>query len=596
MRQNARKIKSNPSNNQPRNIRSSSIRDIIGDRRFNDQFSHANTNGTEGTKTVKRRKVGNSEVQDLPNLGPNVSSNRSETIGDPRGCCGGSAAKTSEYAFFKRIKENTCSSVHVHPNNVQDHHRFTREEMPKVQKESVKYVRSSLPDGKEQNEAGYSCLSPHGLKTPVVNNVYGADGTHAHNVRPGEHNWLSPSMGSKTKTSGTGVFSAKREKLRRLAEDKSLYNTNELFSEGFDLVSALISRIRPMVLGDNSHRDTNQDEVEFKHKLPSFLESESATQIKSHKAYKRKVIESQNISYLDDGFSRSTKKPIDKDLLEWTPTGSESFYCDHSRNYRIKYNPCQTEGYKREMINSNHRSYMDNCFSRSTKKPIDMGILEWNHTGLESSIQFDHRRATRGFRIQNFDMESILSFDEPFPVHESHLYNEPKLLEQPQTLLLGWDHNSEKDQSFLTSSTSPHSSPYITRNLKKEHLLTSSISLYTPKHLIAAEDCSIKFPLQDNTWRMNELLDEKEHCRSDPFLFLVQSPDNKPLSFLNTSLQSVIVDDENEENFVYGSDRFLKGRLNDYGSSSYIESFLDKDFDRSSYPLLLHDSSRNYER
>ncbi|KAI3742007.1 hypothetical protein L1987_59686 [Smallanthus sonchifolius] len=610
MRQNARKLKPNPSNNQrPRNIRSSSIRDIIGDRRFNDQFNHVNTNGTDGAKKVKITKVSDGEVQDLLNLGRNSSSNQSETSEDPRGCCGDFAAKTSEYAFFKRIKENSCSNVHVNPNyhdnqlsNVQHSHHFTREEIPNVQKENIKYARSPLPNEKEQNETNYSFLSTPccGSKNSAVNNVHGADGTNVHNVRPGEYNWLSPSVGSKIKTSGNkGVFSAKREKLRHLAADRSLYNTNEISSEGFDLVSALISRILPVVQDNNSHRYPNQDEVDPKYKLPPFSESESATQIKNHEAYKRKLIESQNLSYLDDGFFRPTKKPMDKNLLEWNPMGLESFSCGHSPNFSIRYNRCQTEGYKREFIKSHHISYLDDCFPKSTKKPIDMDILEWNPSGLESSIQYNHHRAAGGFRIQNFDMESISSFDEPLLMHkhdESHLYNEPKLLEQSQTLLLGWDRNSEKDESFLPSSTSPHSSPYITRHLKEKQLLTSSISPYTPKHLMAVEDCSIKFPFQDyNTWRMNESLNEKEHRRSEPFLFLIQSPASKPLSFLDTSLHSLVVDDEDEENFVYCSDWLLKGRVKEYSSSSYTESFLDKDFDHTDYPLLLHDSSRNDE-
>ncbi|KAI3801112.1 hypothetical protein L1987_29214 [Smallanthus sonchifolius] len=603
MRQNARKLKPNPSNNQRRrNIRSSSIRDIIGDRRFNDQFNHVNTNRTEGTEKVKRTKVSDGEVHDLPNLGRNASSIQSDTSG---GCCGDFDAKTSEYAFFKRIKENTSSNVHVRPNshdnelsNVQHSHHFTREDIPNVQQENIKHARSSsLPNKKEQNETNYSFPSTPccGSKNYAVNNVHGADGTNVHNARPGEYNWLSPSVDSKIKTSegNKGVFSAKREKLRHLAADKSLYNTNEISSEGFDLVSALISRILPVVQDNNSHRYPNQDEVDPKYKLPPFSESESATQIKHHEAYKRKLIESQNLSYLDDGFSRPTKKPMDHNLLEWNPMGLECFSCGNSPNFSIQYNRCQTEGYKREFIKSHHVSSLDDCFPRSTKKPIDMDILEWNPSSLESSIQCNHHRAAGGFRIQNFDMESILSFDEPLLMHkldESHLYNEPKLLEQPQTLLLGWDPNSEKGESFLPSSTSPHSSPYITRHLKEKHFLTSSISPYTPKHLKAVEDCSIKFPLQDY-----ESLNEKERHGSESFLFLIQSPANKSLSFLNTDLHSLVVDDENEEDFVYGSDRLLKGRLKDYSSSSYTESFLDKHFDNTGYPLLLHDSSRNDE-
>ncbi|KAL8191909.1 hypothetical protein R6Q57_028640 [Mikania cordata] len=575
MRQNARKLKPNPSNNQRRNIRSSSIRDIIGDRRFHNQFSRGNTNHTEVccTMKVKRLKVSYG------------SSNQSENTKDPRGCFGDFAAKTSEYAFFKRMKENTYSNVHVHPNdhdnqfsNVQQSHHFTSEEIPNVPKEGIEYVGSSLPNEKEQNETKYSFLSPPcgESKKPFGDNVFGADGPDAQNVRHDEYNWLSPSLGSKIKTSGNnGVFSAKREKLRNLAADRCLYNTDELSSKG----------------------DPNQDEHDSKCKLPPLFESE----FKSLEAYKRKLIELQNIPYLDDCLSRPAKKPIDQDLLEWNPTGSEYFSCGLSPNFRAQYNRCQTESYKREFIKSHHISYMEDCFSRSTKEPIDMDIMEWNPTGLESNIQYNHHHMAGSFRIHNFGMDRISSFDDPLLIHKSrnfpeldeyNLYDEPKLLEQPHTLLLGWDHNSEKDESFLaSSSTSSQPSPYITRHLQEQHLLTSSASPYTQKHLMAAEDCNIKFPLQDyNTWHMNESLIEKEHRCSESILYLIQSPADKSLSFQNAGLRLLVADDEDRDNFVCDSDRLLKGRVNDYR-----ESFLDKDFDQFDYPLLLHDSSKNDE-
>ncbi|KAJ0927146.1 hypothetical protein HanRHA438_Chr04g0179411 [Helianthus annuus] len=574
MRQNARKRKPNPSNNPPRNIRSSSIRAIIGDRRFNDQFNHVKTNRIEGTKKVRRMKVDDAKVHDLPNLGRNASSNQSEAAGDPRGCSGDLAAKTSEYAFFKRMKGNTCSNVHADPNccdnqlsNVQNSRSFTREEIPNVQKESIKYARSSSPNEKEQNEAHYSFLSPpcHGFKNSAVS------GNNVQNVRPGEYNRLSPSVGSKMKTRGIQECSLQRGRNYVNWQQKDCH-VMSMSSLQKGLIWFLLSLVG-YSQWSTIMIDPNQDETDYKHKLPPFSESEAAKQIKRFEAYKSKLMESQYISYLDDGLSRPTKKPIDNDLLEWNPTGPESFSCSYSPNFNIQYNRCQIEGYKREFIKSHHISYLDDCFSRSAKKPTDMDILEWNpsgFSGLESSIRYNHHRTAGSFRFPNFDMESILAFDKPLHMHlsrnfqeldESHLYNEPKLLEQPQTLLLGWDHNSEKDESFL----------------RKEHLLTSSISPYTPTPLMAVEDCSIRFPLQDyNTWCVNESV-------------------NEPLSFQYMGLHSLVNDDENKENFVYGSDLLLKGGVNDYSSSGYMNSFLDKHFDRADYPLLLHDSSWNDE-
>ncbi|XP_076898383.1 uncharacterized protein LOC143551926 [Bidens hawaiensis] len=625
MRQNAKKPKPNPNNN-PR--RSTSIRAIIGDRRF-DQFRHVNNDGIEGTNKVKRM-----EVHDLPNLGQNGSSNRSGAGGDPRGGCGDLAAKTSEYAFFKRIKTNTFS----------DRYLMCRKRalsMPNLHRQMRKNKMRPIIPFFHHRVVDQRILRLMAQMFNMLGLVY-----------------ITACLRNK------GIFYAKREKLRQLAADR--YNVKEVSSEGFDLVSALISRILPVVQDNNTHRNPKQDEIDSECKLPPFPELESATQIKNHEAYKRKLVESQKLSCLDDGFCRPTKKLKEKDLLEWNPTDSfscddgfcrptkkvkekdllewnptdsfscddgfcrptkklkeknllewnptdsflrddgfcrptkqlkeknllewnptESFSCRASPNCRIGYNCGQTEGYNRKIIKSHHRSCLD--------------ILEWNPTGVESSTQYNHNRTASGFRIQNFDMEGIVSFDEPLRVHESRnfqeldesrLYAEPKLLGQPQRLLLGWDDNSEKDESFLASS------PFITRYIRKEHLLTSSVSSYTPKHLMAVEeDCSTKFPFQDyNMCCLNESFNMEENRGSESFLFLIQSPASKPLSFLDTGLHS-LADDENEENFVYGSDQFLDSGVNDYGSSSYMESFFDKHFDHTvtDYPSLLHDSSRNDE-
>ncbi|KAI3772930.1 hypothetical protein L6452_04126 [Arctium lappa] len=600
MPKNTRKFKSNPGNNSLHNIQSSSIRDIIGDRRFNGQFSHVNTHGTEALKKVKRMKVGEAETDDLPNLGRNASSIQFEAAEDPRRCCGDFSAKTSEYAFFKKMKENTCSNVNVHRkyhdnqlDNVQQSDHFTREEIHDVQKDIIKYDRSSFHVEKERaDEAHYSFLSPPccGSKKSEVNHAFRAGSTSAPKVRPGEYNWLSPSVGSKTKTSGDkGVFSAKREKLRHWVADKSLNETNELSSKGFDLVSVLISRILPKDQENNCRRE--QTKNGSKCKLPSFSEPEAATPITSHEGYKRKLTKSHHISNLDDGFSRSRRKLVDMDLLEWDLTGLESWSAGQAP---------------------------------------------------KSSFQYDRSRTEDGFRIPNFAIESILSFDKPLSRYESSNVTEleeldfdngPKLLEQPRTLLLGWENDSFEDgfhlselnsqkeintfsdddyqlcvlDRFISSpppspKTRPDSpyylldgivTPYIDRHLEEKHVLSSS---YAPKHLmLPLEDCSINIPTQDHTWCPNdESLNEKERdVDSESFLFLIQSPANNLLRFLNTGLRSFVVDDENDENFVYGPDRFLEGRVKGYHPFSFMESFHDKHFDHIGYPLLLHDSSKN---
>ncbi|KAJ9547806.1 hypothetical protein OSB04_020349 [Centaurea solstitialis] len=547
-------VRSNSGNNSHHSIRSSSIRGIIGDRRFNDQFSHVNTQGTE-VKKVKRMKVGEAETEsdDLPNLRRNASSVQFEATEDQRGRCGDLSAKTSEYAFFKKIKENTCSNVNVHPkyhdnqlDNVQQSDHFTREEIHDVQKDVIKYGRSSFPveKGRGRDDAHCSFLSPPccGSKNPGVNHVFGTSSINAQKVRPGGYNWLSPYIGSKTKTSGE-------------------YSSSNYIKE----IYIGLMGLRDPVLGHTKNHSKRK-------LLPSFSESELATPIKNHEAYKRKLTESHHISYLDDGFPRSKGKLVDMDLVEWDPTSLQSWSLGQAPSSSFLYNRSHTDG---------------------------------------------------DFGISNFAIEGISLFDKPLSRYESIKITEleeldfdygPKLLEQPQTLLLGWENdgfhlserNSDDDyqlclpdrfissppSSLKTRFDSPYHvldgtiTPYIDRHREEKHFLDSS---YAPKHrMLALEDCGIEISRQD--YALNE---KEREVGAESFMFLIQSPANNVLRFLNTGLRSFVVDDENDENFVYGSDRLLEGSVKGCYPLRFMESFHDEHFDHIGYPLLLHDSSMN---
>ncbi|KAI3782923.1 hypothetical protein L2E82_12982 [Cichorium intybus] len=414
MRQSTKKFKPNPSITSRRSIRSSSIRDIIGDRRFNHQFSHINTHGAEGIKKVKRMKVGDGETDDLPNMGRKASSSQCEAAEDPR-------------------------------------------KIPNVQKESFKHATSSLPVEKEQDHARYAFLTPViGSKNSDAYNVLGS----VEKVTPGEYNWLSPSMGSKTKTSGNKeVFSMKREKLRQLVADKSLYDVNEVSSKGFDLVSVLMSRILP-----KDHKNNCTDETNSKYKLT----------IKNHEANKRKFIE-----YLDDDIPN----------LEWNPKDHSEAYKRNLISYMDDDIPKSSEyDYKRKWSESQDISYLDDGFPRS---------LEWDPTCHNTEDGFKFSKI-----VLSLKDHQGLYFD-----------NEPKLLGYPQPLLLGWEDKSEKDEFQTTFSTSLTSQDDddddddcqlfmpIERHLKED----LSIIPYTPKHAV--------------TW-----LNEKQECGSESFMFLFRSP------------------------------------------------------------------------
>nr|XP_043620216.1 uncharacterized protein LOC122592074 [Erigeron canadensis] len=535
------------------------------------------------------------------------------------------AAKTSEYAFFKKLKNGTCShNVNVDRNNHDsqlksdrqtDH--INREEISHVQKESIQCPISSAqihPVEEGQNDTRYDFLSTpapsYRTENFRVKNVYGA-------------NTANLSIGRVAKKAeNKGIFSAKREKLRQWVAENSSYDVNKLSSKGSDLVSALISRILPEDQKNSSQRAPVpcEDETDLQSKLSSFSEQEDP------EFYKRRLIDSRHLLYLDDGLSRSTKRYVDMDLLEWDPTGQAA-------KSSIQDNGYHTEGYGKKS-SSFHISYMDDHFSRSKGEHInldplewnskrelmDMDRLDWNPRGSELSIQHNLCHSEDSFKLPNFDMESILSFDVPLYSYESnnpeeldksYLHNGLKLLEPPRPLLLGWDHgkeekyqlsplnlhseinaisNSQNDdyQIFMPNSSmsSPPLSPYIRRHLKKEHFFESSTLPYTPKHLM---------PVEDYPWRMNEFSNETENRRSDPFVYLTQSPASNLLSFLNTGLHSFAVNYEKEENFLSPEHLFSEGRVKAYGSSRYMETLEDRHFNHIKYPSLLDDSSLNDE-
>ncbi|KAL4571932.1 hypothetical protein LXL04_018700 [Taraxacum kok-saghyz] len=527
MRQNTKRFKPNPTKTSRYSIRSSSVRDIIGDRRFN----HVNPHGTEGIKEVKRMKADEAEALDLPNLGRNSSSVEYEAVEDPTRYCGDSSAKTSEYAFFKKLKQTTSSNIHVNlkhhdiqVNSVQQSDHSTREVISNIQKQSIKYAKSSSPTEKEQDDPHYSFLSPpfHGSKNLELNN-------DDIKVTPREYNRLSPPGGSNTKTSGIkGVFALKREKLNRMVSDMSLYDVKELSSKGIDLISALMNRILPKNQNNNfkdkpdskhkaqesnkakvmesCHLDIDNhdddDDDDFPRSLKRHLELKESCFVHDDydsEAFKRKCLESNNLSYLDNNdlpISSKRFRVTDMDLLEWNPNHSESSKLSHHHS----------DAYKTKWMEFNRISYLEDVIPKSS---------EWNSNN-------DFYSEDR-FRLPNISID----FDD-----------ESKELQQPQPLLLGWE--KDEFETFLTSQDDDD----------HHHDVTSSIVPYSWKDDISVQDYR---SIEDDKWCRND----KEDC----IMFLDENEN----------------ENENEKSFVDDDDK-------DFDEIGYKYNY---------YPLLLCDSSDN---
>ncbi|XP_016577468.2 uncharacterized protein LOC107875318 isoform X1 [Capsicum annuum] len=170
--------------------------------------------------------------------------------------------KTSEYAFFKKLKKN------IGPSNPDLLHRGSK--LPKISQPSncisdttsiynvLKYPNKDLkiPIQAEKKYQSNECLSFSPVDGVIVHQNAGISketklkyfSLPTAVTRVDSDLQLSPLAGpsnhSGTQYSGNGIFAAKRQKLCQRANELFL-NVEKLNSERFDLVSALLKRLFP---------------------------------------------------------------------------------------------------------------------------------------------------------------------------------------------------------------------------------------------------------------------------------------------------------------------------------------------------------------
>ncbi|CAK9309753.1 unnamed protein product [Citrullus colocynthis] len=149
-------------------------------------------------------------------------------------------AKTSEFAFFKKLKEDA-------------NHRFS----------------SSLPRQKELQSKKFNSSDDFRERASPVENPYKDFRSHhlVENVTPVNFNSLHLHLGNSSKISEVDVehahktlkdtqskqrnvenddiFSRKRQKLRQFIQDMSFHGTGDSYEKGYGVISALLSRLIP---------------------------------------------------------------------------------------------------------------------------------------------------------------------------------------------------------------------------------------------------------------------------------------------------------------------------------------------------------------
>lgn len=196
------------SKHSPKN-RSSSAKGFAAGHR-SDKRSDATTSleTEEDMNRAKRVRFQDPNADHRLNVKPGATSMLCEAAKASRS----DAPKTSEFAFFKKIKEKACShsyQLHKEDNQVKDvKSRESRRETTIMFDQSRSYLRSSLPFkkariinqqcfpsplGDASKDSGLNYVEPpcRNISPLLPNNK----------VKPGAHDWFSPSFGDGSRNS-----------------------------------------------------------------------------------------------------------------------------------------------------------------------------------------------------------------------------------------------------------------------------------------------------------------------------------------------------------------------------------------------------------
>ncbi|PNY17927.1 hypothetical protein L195_g014683 [Trifolium pratense] len=218
--------------------------------------------------------------------------------------------KTSEYAFFKKLKKDASLRFSSGPVKKDDSWSSKKPESDDCSKEGTDDVRVGTKEcNSSRINQDVSTFKMDSFLSPSVGDWNKSDMYSMSRMLKN-----SQECGDTVKPQGFShagnqyahgeIFSRKRQKLRQCAADTLFPDTEKPCSKGFDIVSLLLSRLFPMTTDStvtNKYEDPNPGKIK-KSTIYDLLDSrELGVQFKEHYLIpKRKLLELESGSYFND--------------------------------------------------------------------------------------------------------------------------------------------------------------------------------------------------------------------------------------------------------------------------------------------------------
>ncbi|KAK4858419.1 hypothetical protein QYF36_016065 [Acer negundo] len=211
----------------------------------------------------------------------------------------GDEAKTSEYAFFKKLKTNASHRFHYRPSHA-DPNQFKSCDSPRERSNGIKNSSEELRLPAED----VTHVNRDIFLSPVVevdlkraSTTFGDICSTRRNME--EYNKTLRLKG--TQNQHQDLFSIKRQKLHQWVADISFPEIKELCSKGYEFVSVLLSRLFPESGEDNSFKIPRSVQVQNDAKSKFLASPSSNIHLKNlHQISTRKFMDVECDPYLDN--------------------------------------------------------------------------------------------------------------------------------------------------------------------------------------------------------------------------------------------------------------------------------------------------------
>ncbi|XP_006480167.2 uncharacterized protein LOC102617869 isoform X9 [Citrus sinensis] len=216
--------------------------------------------------------------------------------------------KTSEYAFFKKLKTNAGRRFNSHPLQKEEiqPNKFKSSEF--LRGVDLKRASTSFQDMSNLGK-GMEALRPGGmflLQNPGYSLFcqYWKPGQNE-NVEPlYSETWLNDDNCPPNQNKHDDLFSRKRQKLHQWVADISYPEIEELCSKGYDFVSVLLSRLFAVSNEENRFQISKSERVEGINKSNLLSLPKSNNQLKElHRTSTKNFLEAECVPYLENGSS-----------------------------------------------------------------------------------------------------------------------------------------------------------------------------------------------------------------------------------------------------------------------------------------------------